>query len=176
MSDTFFFVPRDKASRLTTVYASADDGQAVRAEDGAKGQGAYVDGPRRNFSGGAGLISTASDYARFLEMVRQGGSLDGARILSPRSAAVMTINAVGTLHSGGVMGGLGYSLAFETTESFGANGLSSAGAYGWGGAYGSVYRVDPAEKLTMILMMQLMPNRTDLREKFPNLVYQALVR
>lgn len=176
MDDTFFFVPRDKAPRLTTVYASGDHSKAVRAEDGAKGQGAYVDGPRKNFSGGAGLISTAKDYARFLEMVRQGGALDGARILSPRSAALMTINAVGTLYAGGAMGGLGYSLAFETTESFGANGLSSAGAYGWGGAYGSVYRVDPAEKLTMIFMMQLMPNRTDLREKFPDLVYQALLR
>jgi CubicO group peptidase (beta-lactamase class C family) len=175
MNDTFFFVPRDKASRLTAVYASGADGKAVRAEPGAKGQGAYVDGPRRNFSGGAGLVSTAEDYARFLEMIRRGGELDGVRILSPRSAALMTVNASGTLHSGPA-GGLGYSIAFETVETFGAKGLSSAGAYGWGGAYGSVYRVDPAERLTMVYMMQLIPDGTDLQQKVPNLVYQALVR
>lgn len=174
MNDTFFFVPRDKAGRLTTVYASGSDGKAVRAGDGAKGQGLYADGPRKNFSGGAGLVSTAHDYARFLEMIRLGGALDGVRILSPASAALMTINQVGKLHSAD--GGLGYGLAFETTEVFGGNGLSSAGAFGWGGAYGSVYRVDPANKLTMIFLMQLLPNSTDLREKFPNLVYQALVR
>jgi CubicO group peptidase (beta-lactamase class C family) len=173
MNDTFFFVPKDKAPRLTAVYASGDDGKAVRAPDGAKGQGAYVDGPRRNFSGGAGLVSTARDYTRFLEMVRLGGELDGVRILSPKSAAFMTVNAVGTLHSAT---GLGYSIAFETIDQFGAKGLSSAGAFGWGGAYGSVYRVDPADRLTMIFLMQLIPVNTGLQEKFPNLVYQALVR
>ncbi|MBP8273243.1 MAG: serine hydrolase, partial [Acidobacteria bacterium] len=82
-------------------------------------------------------------------------------------------NASGTLHS---TTGLGHSIAFETTEFFGGNGLAAAGAYGWGGAYGSVYRVDPSDKLTMVFMMQLMPNTTDIREKFPTLVYQALVR
>jgi CubicO group peptidase (beta-lactamase class C family) len=173
MTDTFFFVPREKASRLTAVYASGDDGKAVRAPDGAKGQGAYVDGPRKNFSGGAGLVSTAHDYARVLEMIRLGGELDGVRVLSPKSAALMTVNAVGTLHSST---GLGYSLAFETVDAFGAKGLSSAGAFGWGGAYGSVYRVDPSDRLTMIFLMQLIPDNTGLQEKFPNLVYQALVR
>ena len=163
----------DQAGRLTAVYASDANGLAVRAPDGAKGQGAYVEGPRRNFAGGAGLVSTARDYARFLEMVRQGGALDGVRILSPKTAALMTINQSGTLHSST---GLGYGLAFETTEVFGGNGLSSAGAFGWGGAYGSVYRVDPADGLTMVFMMQLVPNATDIREKFPTLVYQALVK
>ena len=101
-------VTRQRVARLNA------DG--VRAPDGAKGQGAYVDGPRRNFAGGAGLVSTARDYARFLEMVRQGGALDSVRILSPKTAALMTINQSGTLHSST---GLGYGLAFETTEVFG---------------------------------------------------------
>lgn len=174
MVDTFFYVPKDKAARLTSVYASGPDGKALRAPDGSKGQGSYVDGPRKSFAGGAGLVSTARDYGRFLEMVRLGGTLDGIRIISPKTAALMTTNASGTLHAG--MGGMGWSLAFETTESFGGNGLSSAGAFGWGGAYGSVYRVDPDDKLTMVFMMQLMPNSTDIREKFPTLVYQALVK
>jgi CubicO group peptidase (beta-lactamase class C family) len=70
---------------------------------------------------------------------------------------------------------MGWSLAFQTTDQFGANGLSAAGSYGWGGAYGSVYRVDPTERLTMVLMIQLMPNATDIRSMFPNLVHQAVV-
>jgi CubicO group peptidase (beta-lactamase class C family) len=83
----------------------------------------------------------------------------------------MTSNQVGTLHS---LDGLGYSLAFETVERYGASGMSSVGAYGWGGAYGTRYIVDPDARVTMILMIQLLPNLTDVREKFPNVVYQAL--
>src|SRR5690606_13537834 len=85
MTDTRFFLPPDQRSRLATVYTSGDDGKIVRAIDGPRGQGDYVDGPRRSFSGGAGLLSTARDYARFLEMIRNGGVLDGVRILSPRA-------------------------------------------------------------------------------------------
>ena len=106
-------------------------------------------------------------------MIRQGGALGGVRLLSPKTASLMTLNASGTLHSST---GMGYSMGFETTEFFGGNGLSSGGAYGWGGAYGSVYRVDPVDKITMVFLMQLMPNMTDIREKFPTLVYQAFVR
>jgi CubicO group peptidase (beta-lactamase class C family) len=172
MSDTYFFLPETKRARLTTVYGSGAGGTIVRAPEGPRGQGHYVDGPRRSFAGGAGLVSTARDYARFLEMVRRGGELDGVRILSPRTVLLMTTNQVGTLHSST---GLGWSLAFETTDRFGANGLSAPGSFGWGGAYGSVYRVDPTERLTMVLMIQLMPNATDIRSMFPNLVHQAVV-
>jgi CubicO group peptidase (beta-lactamase class C family) len=172
MVDTHFFLPESKRARLTTVYASGAGGKIMRAPDGPLGQGHYVDGPRRSFAGGAGLVSTARDYARFLEMVRRGGELDGVRILSPRTVLLMTTNQVGTLHPSA---GLGFSLAFETTDRFGANGLSAVGSFGWGGAYGSVYRVDPTERLTMVLMIQLMPNATDIRSMFPNLVHQAVV-
>ncbi|MDP2390012.1 MAG: serine hydrolase, partial [Acidobacteriota bacterium] len=129
------------------------------------------DGPRKNFAGGAGLVSTARDYARFLEAIRLGGTVDGVRVLSPRSVRLMATNQVGTLHSAT---GLGFGLGFETTDRFGASGMQSEGSFGWGGAYGSVYRIDPAEKLVMVLMMQLIPNTSDIREAFPNLVYQAV--
>ena len=101
MKDTQFFLPPAQRDRLAAVYASdrGDGGTIVRAPDGAKGQGHYVDGPRRSFAGGAGLLSTARDYARFLEMIRNGGALDGVRILSPRTVELMTTNQVGTLHS-----------------------------------------------------------------------------
>jgi CubicO group peptidase (beta-lactamase class C family) len=170
MKDTQFFLPPAQKDRLAAVYASAE-GKYVRAPDGPRGQGAYLEGPRRNFAGGAGLLSTARDYGRFLEAMRRGGSIDGVRLLSPRSVQLMSTNQVGELHS---TTGLGWGLGFETVDRFGANGMSSAGAFGWGGAYGSVYRVDPEARLVMVLMIQLIPNTTDIREVFPSLVYQAL--
>ena len=172
MSDTHFFLPEAKRDRLSAVYASAD-GKAVRAPDGGRGQGHYVEGPRKSFAGGAGLVSTARDYARFLEMIRNGGAAGSVRILAPRTVKLMTTNQVGTLYP---TAGLGWSLAFETTERFGGSSMDAPGAFGWGGAYGSIYRVDPDARLTMVLMIQLIPNATDIRTRFPNMVYQALVR
>ena len=84
----------------------------------------------------------------------------------------MTTNQVGTLHS---TAGLGFGLGFETTDRYGANGMDAPGAFGWGGAYGSNYRVDPESRITMVLMIQLMPNSTDIARKFSTLVYQALI-
>jgi CubicO group peptidase (beta-lactamase class C family) len=172
MKDTRFFLPPAERPRLAAVYASGTDGTITRAPEGARGQGHYVEGPRRNFAGGAGLLSTARDYARFLEMIRNGGVLDGVRILAPRTVALMTTNQVGTLHSAT---GLGFGLGFETVDRYGANGMSSVGSFGWGGAYGTRYHVDPEARLVMVLMIQLIPNATDLRETFPKVVYQALV-
>jgi CubicO group peptidase (beta-lactamase class C family) len=172
MTDTHFFLPATKRERLTAVYASTDDGGMTRAPDGPRGQGNYVEGPRRSFSGGAGLLSTARDYARFLQMLLNGGELDGVRILAPKTVQLMTVNQIGTIYSSG---GLGFGLGFEIVNSFGAGGMSSAGTFSWGGAYGSNYRVDPKEKLVVVFMVQQIPNRTDLAAKFPTLVYQALV-
>lgn len=170
MTDTQFFLPPADRARFSVVYASKD-ASYVRAPDGARGQGHYVDGPRRNFAGGAGLLSTARDYARFLEAMRLGGTVDGVRLLSPRSVRLMATNQVGTLHS---TTGLGFGLGFETTDRYGAGGMQSEGSFGWGGAYGSTYRIDPDQRLVMVLMMQLVPNGSDLRDAFPNLIYQAL--
>jgi CubicO group peptidase (beta-lactamase class C family) len=172
MKDTQFYLAPAERNRLATLYSSGPDKRIVRAPEGAKGQGAYVDGPRRSFSGGAGLLSTARDYARFLEMIRNGGAIDGIRILSPRSVRLMTTNQVGTLHNAN---GLGFGLGFETTDRYGANGMDAEGAFGWGGAYGSNYRVDPESRMVLVLMMQLMPNATDIQQKFPVAVYQALM-
>jgi CubicO group peptidase (beta-lactamase class C family) len=174
LTDTNFFLPAAQKARLATVYSSgpAPSLAITRTAEGASGQGHYVDGPRRSFSGGAGLLSTARDYARFLETMRLGGALDGVRILSPRAVQLMTTNQVGTLHSAT---GLGFGLGFETTDRYGANGMDSVGSFGWSGAYGTTYRVDPEARLVMVLMIQLMPNATDIRTTFPTAVYQALV-
>jgi CubicO group peptidase (beta-lactamase class C family) len=171
LKDTQFYLPASQRNRLAAVYSSGSDGRVSRAPNGPKGQGDYVDGPRRSFSGGAGLLSTARDYARFLEMIRRGGTLDGVRVLSSRAVELMTTNQVGTLHS---PSGLGFGLGFETTDRYGANAMDGVGAFGWAGAYGSVYRVDPQSKLVMVMMIQLLPNGSDIRDRFPTLVYQSL--
>jgi CubicO group peptidase (beta-lactamase class C family) len=171
MKDTQFSLPPAQRARLAAVYTGAADGTIKRAPDGPRGQGTYVDGPRKSFAGGAGLLSTAPDYARFLETIRRGGALDGVRILSPRTVGLMTTNQVGTLHS---QSGLGFGLGFETTDRYGANGMDSVGSYGWAGAYSSTYRVDPDARLVLVFMVQILPNTTDIGRKFPTLVYQAL--
>ena len=174
LTDTQFFLPAAQKARLATVYSSgpAPALTITRTPEGASGQGHYVDGPRRSFSGGAGLLSTARDYARFLETLRLGGALDGVRILSPRAVQLMTTNQVGSLHSAT---GLGFGLGFETTDRYGANGMDGVGSFGWAGAYGTIYRVDPEARLVLVLMIQLIPNATDIRTTFPTAVYQALV-
>jgi CubicO group peptidase (beta-lactamase class C family) len=171
MTDTYFFVPPEKASRLVTLYLNDSTGRLARAPEGSRGQGHYVQGPRRNFSGGAGIVSTARDYARFLEMIRNRGELDGVRILSPRMVDLMTSNQSGTLYS---QNGMGFGLGFEVVERLGAKGVYSVGSFGWGGAYGSSYMVDPVERLVVVFMINQMPMRTDVAGKFPTVVYQAL--
>jgi CubicO group peptidase (beta-lactamase class C family) len=171
MKDTSFFLPPEKRNRLAAVYSNSN-GMISRAPDGPRGQGNYVDGPRRSFAGGAGLLSTTRDYSRFLEMIRNGGSLNGVRILAPRTVALMTHNQIGTLHS---PNGLGYGLGFQTTDRVGANGLDPVGAYGWAGAYGSMYRVDPNAGVVILMMIQLLPSSTDLGQRFPAAVHQAFV-
>jgi CubicO group peptidase (beta-lactamase class C family) len=172
MADTYFFLPPGKKNRLTAVYGSKPDGTIERAPDGARGQGHYAEGPRMSFAGGAGLVSTARDYARFLQMTLNGGELDGTRVLAPHSVQLMTTNQLGTLYS---TAGLGFGLGFETTDRYGASGMSSVGSYGWGGAYGTGYRVDPKERLVIVLMIQMLPNAASIGDRFPNLVYQALL-
>jgi len=174
MRDTWFYPPPREAARLAAVYQITEGGSLERAPDGPLGQGDYIDGPRVSFSGGAGLVSSARDYARFLQMLDNGGVLDGARILSPSTVRLMTSDQIDTVYRAR---GLGFGLGFEVLTNPGLAGeYGRAGRFGWGGAYGSTYWVDPANDLVAVYMMQLMPRRSmDLGERFRTLVYQALV-
>ncbi|HYO80321.1 MAG TPA: serine hydrolase domain-containing protein, partial [Bryobacteraceae bacterium] len=109
MKDTRFFLSASERARFAAVYSS-NEGTYVRAVEGPTGQGNYVEGPQKSFAGGAGLTSTAHDYARFLECIRRGGELDGVRILSPRAAKLMHTNQSGTLHS---TNGMGFGYGFD---------------------------------------------------------------
>jgi CubicO group peptidase (beta-lactamase class C family) len=173
MIDTSFYLPPSQARRFATVY-SYSQGTLTRAPDPGMGQGDYVNGPRKAFSGGAGLVSTASDYARFLQMLLNGGELDGVRVLSPKSVELMTSNHVGDLYS---QGRFGFGLGFEITEHVGRSGRpGSVGEFGWGGAYYTKFWVDPAEKLVAVFMTQSRPAEgLTVQDQFRALVYQAVV-
>jgi len=170
MADTSFFLPEDKIGRFSGVYAIGKDGKAGPADDPK--DVAYVKGPRVCYAGGAGLLSTAEDYARFLLMLQSGGEWGGVHILSPKSVELMTADHVGPLY-----GSQGFGLGFWVTKELGRNGEpGSVGAYGWGGAYHTTYWVDPGEKLVAVFMTQLLPaTGSDAQGKFKALVYQSII-
>ena len=158
MRDTHFYLPEVKRDRLAAVY-SMKDGTLRRAPaiSAMEAQGAYVDGPRMSFSGGAGLLSTARDYSRFLQMVLNGGELNGVRLLSPSTVHLMTINHLNTITfpwTPGVGFGLGFSVVMDQ-GAYGAPG--SVGEFGWGGAYHSTYWADPETGLLVVYFTQLTP-------------------
>jgi CubicO group peptidase (beta-lactamase class C family) len=176
MRDTHFYLPESKADRFAVVYSAKESGGLERAPEpgGMVGQGAYLKGPRKSFSGGAGLLSTAQDYARFLSMLLNGGELDGRRLLSRKSVELMTVDHI---EGKPFRDGQGFGLGFVVVKDLGARGWpGSVGEYGWGGAYHSTYWVDPKEQLVVVYFTQLIPARgLDDHDKLRALVYQAIV-
>jgi CubicO group peptidase (beta-lactamase class C family) len=189
LQDSHFFLPPEKVDRLATVYSSTDDGSVDRAPDpGHKAaipnygyrcvecanQGSYINGPRKSFSGGAGLLSTATDYATFLQMLLNGGALQGKRILTRKTVELMTVDHTGDI---AYQPGQGFGLGFSIIQDPAATGLpSSVGEYGWGGAYHSTYWVDPAEELIVVYMTQLIPAiDIDDHGKLRTLIYQSII-
>ena len=172
MPDTSFWVPPEKAARLANVYG-LEGGPLKLMETAARSD--FVNGPRKLTSGGAGLVSTAGDYSRFLQMLLNRGELDGVRLLSPQTVALMTADHLGPKARGDADGfGLGF---WVNVKRGGFKELGSEGAYGWGSAYFPQYTVDPKERLVILLMTQLRPaGNSTLALRVRNLTYQALIR
>jgi CubicO group peptidase (beta-lactamase class C family) len=172
MADTHFFLPEEKAGRLAAVCGIGKGGKVGPVDDPR--ESAYLKGPRACYAGGAGLLSTAEDYARFLLMLQSGGEWGGVHILGPKSVELMTVDHLGPLYASP---GAGFGLGFWVTKELGRNGdPGSVGAFGWGGAYHTTYWVDPAEKLVAVFMTQLLPaTGSDAHGKFKALVYQSIV-
>jgi CubicO group peptidase (beta-lactamase class C family) len=172
MKDTCFFLPPEKADRLAPVYG-IEGGKLVLKENSAKTD--YIQGPRKCFSGGAGLLSTANDYGRLLQMLLNGGELDGVRLLGPKTVELMHQNHVGNKYGQDTNG---FGLGFWVNGDLGYYGeLGSEGAYGWGSAYYPQYLIDPKEKLVAFFMAQLRPaGSVTLNQRFKVLTYQALIK
>ncbi|RZL94797.1 MAG: class A beta-lactamase-related serine hydrolase, partial [Variovorax sp.] len=172
----------------TSFYVSDPPRQTRIAEplptDRSFGVGADINDPRvtrRLESGGGGLVSTASDYARFLQMLLNGGSLDGKRYLGPRTLALMTSDhsnagagiLPGPLYLPGA--GYGFGLGFAVRRNEGeAPYPSGAGEYNWGGAGGTYMWVDPKNEMFVVLMLQSPKYRVHYRSLTRNMVYAAL--
>ncbi len=173
MVDTGFDVPQEKLSRFTTNYGKSEEGE-LRSID--RPSSSRFSRPATLFSGGGGLVSTALDYLRFTEMLRNGGELDGVRILQRESVAEMTRDQLSTDSNpipvrGPYAHGLGFGVLLDNRNTGG-----SVGEFQWGGAASTIFWVDPVEELSVIVMTQFMPSRTyPLRSTFKNLVYDALV-
>ena len=181
MVDTHFYLPAEKTSRLSVVY-NQENNKLVRADDDGEeeSQGHYVVGPRKSFSGGAGLLSTSDNYARFLQMLLNGGIYNDNRILSRKSVELMIADQMNGDHYQGVRfpwdWGTGFGLGFSITNQLGDRGvLGSVGEFGWGGAYHSNYFVNPEEKLLVVYFTQVVPISLDDHQKLKALVYQAIV-
>ncbi len=179
MNDTHFYLPREKADRLSTVYSYSPDEGLKRAPDEGtmNAQGNYLDGPRVSFSGGAGLLSTANDYAIFLQMLLNDGEYKGTRILSRKSVELMTRNHLAEGVTFPWDRGTGFGLGFYVIEDLGHRGVTgSDGEFGWGGAYHSTYWVDPTEDLVVVYFTQVRPaGGLDDHGKLRALVHQAIV-
>jgi CubicO group peptidase (beta-lactamase class C family) len=172
MVDTCFYLAPEKSARLANVYGLVQ-GKLTLQETSEKSF--YVYGPRKCFSGGAGLLSTAGDYARFLQMLLNNGELDGVRLLSRKTVELMHANHTGDKYMRDTNA---FGLGFWVIEDLGYYGeLGSEGSYGWGSAYFPQYLVDPQERIVALFMTQHMPSGgLDLNQRFKGLMYQALVK
>jgi CubicO group peptidase (beta-lactamase class C family) len=184
MTETSFDLPESKISRFATVY-SPDGANGIRPMKDPETFGNTImspvesyKAPKKYFSGGAGLVSTAADYAKFANMLLGGGTLGSARILSPKTIELMTVSHTTDLPAGGgLLGpGTGFGLGFRVVTDLGpTQTLGSEGLYGWSGIYGTTFWVDPKEHLVAILMVQRYPG-SPVANLFQPLVYQALTK
>lgn len=174
MADTGFWVDAAQHGRIAEPFELDPDTRApARVPDVRK--------PRRFLSGGGGMVSTAADYLRFAQMLLNGGKLDGVRILAHKTVDLMTSDQLGSAIARGpqYFPGPGYGFGFGVqvrTAAGEAASLGSVGDYGWAGAYGTTFFVDPKERLVVIWMMQRpnLPANAYIWRRMRSLVYTAL--
>jgi CubicO group peptidase (beta-lactamase class C family) len=186
MHDTAFHVPADKTERFTCCYQPEGAGSDLKLQDDAR-ESPYATAPKLE-SGGGGLTSTAHDYLRFCRMMLEGGSLNGVRILSPKTVALFSLNFLpggrdiadmappGT-YSESSYAGVGFSLGCGVKIDVAKARLpGTLGEYFWGGAAATAFWIDPKEELTVVFMTQVMgsPARLTLRRDLRTLVYSAI--
>jgi CubicO group peptidase (beta-lactamase class C family) len=176
MRDTGFYVPAEKAHRLSQIYSNNKEGKTAIMENEPIGD--FLSDPEIH-NGGGGMVSTMDDYLTFARMLLNSGEVNGVRILGRKTVEYMRSNHLPTnlLPYSDWAAGEGYALAMSVTMDEGAlKFMGSEGNFGWSGAASTYFRVDPIENVIIIGMAQFVPNGThryadDLR----NLTYQALV-
>jgi CubicO group peptidase (beta-lactamase class C family) len=194
MSDTGFFVSRDKAHRLAACYSASPQGAMTFHAADRKGGLTLQDDPATSsflsppsfMSGGGGLCSTAADYLTFCRALLNGGELDGVRLIGPKTLALMTSNHLPggktlpelsrSLFSEAAYHGIGFGLGFSVTLDPAQTLIpGSRGEYAWGGAATTSFWIDPAEALIAIFMTQVLPSTaTPIRRELRTMIYSAI--
>jgi CubicO group peptidase (beta-lactamase class C family) len=179
MKDTYFFPPDNKLDRLATAYTYYPEKGLNRFPDAPIKEGTFVysadypsRGPKKLFSGGAGLVSSAMDYARFCQMMLDGGKAGNSRLLSRKTVELMTQDQLGKI---GPEQGFGLGFGVEGVKAP-LSELGSAGEYTWGGFFYTDFTVDPKEQMIVVFMAQLHPTGDLTLDREVNvLAYQAII-
>ena len=175
MKDTMFYVTdKPRQDRIAEPFA----------DDRTIGAGAEFNDPRvsqKMESGGGGMVGTAMDYARFLQMLLNGGTLDGKRYLGPRTVAYMTSDHMGSVVTPGPLylpgPGFGFGLGFAVRKDAGVSPYAgSVGEYNWGGAGGTYFWADPKENMFVVFMMQSPKQRVPYRGLLKDMIYAAILK
>ncbi|MGD0467636.1 MAG: serine hydrolase domain-containing protein [Terriglobales bacterium] len=179
MRDTYFYPPDNKLERLATAYTYYDEKGLDRFPDTPITEGPFtysadypVRGPKKLFSGGAGLVSTAADYMRFCQMMLDGGKAGNTRLLSRKSVELMTQDQLGKVSPDQ---GFGLGFGVDGVKAPLAE-LGSPGEYNWGGFFYTAFSIDPIEQMIVIFMGQLHPSGDlSLNRQTHELAYQAII-
>jgi CubicO group peptidase (beta-lactamase class C family) len=170
MKDTFFYPADSVRPRLVTLYQRTPKGLEKNPNQDGFSTKTY-------FSGGAGLMSTAEDYLQFAQMLTNGGELNGKRYLGPRTVELMSANHVGDMFNGKLgrpAQGMGFGFLMDVILDNVTSGMRLAnGAFGWDGAFGTLFWADPKDKIVRVLMMQT--QTPQLQRDFENAVMQAII-
>lgn len=185
MKDTYFFLPKEKQARLVSLYTQLGTQTKLKVQDSLISLNGtfHRDFPKTNdgtfFSGGAGLSSTAYDYALFGQMLLNDGEFNGKRILSPATIQIMTSNQIGEHLMWGDANktrrfGLGFGILTEYAE---RTLMIPAGSYGWDGMFASHYWTDPKNKMVVVFMRNIWPtDHWDYGDRIKPLIYQSLIK
>jgi CubicO group peptidase (beta-lactamase class C family) len=174
MTDSHFFLPNNKYERLVTVYEEIADKEGITRKPTSHWTEYPISGAKTYYSGGAGLSSTAMDYAKFCQMLLNGGTFNGKRILGRKTVELMTTNQIGELEvwDRGNKFGLGFEIVSEKDH---AKIPSSLGAFEWGGMYYTHYWIDPKEDLVGVVLFQVFPTKGwGIENQFKAMIYEAL--
>jgi len=181
MADTSFFVPEEKRARFADCYSMSGEGRLVPAKLGAFAE------PPATPSGGGGLVSTVADYMRFCETLRRGGTLGDARLLAPKTLALMRSNHLPgrrdladvsvSMFSEALYQGVGFGLGFAMTTDPARTGIAgSPGEYWWGGMASTAFWIDPVEDVCVVFLTQFIPSSTyPIRRELRTLVNASIL-
>lgn len=189
MNDTYFYVPEEKVPRVATLYLKTAAGLEktergktyIRPDAGIEeplDPFWFAKGPKNYFGAGEGLITSAEDYAKFLQMMLSGGTLNGVRLLGRKTVEFMTVDHIPDISCcQQVLGVQGWGLGVSLVKDPGKNHMiGTPGSYYWGGWMSTIWRIDPKEDMFYVLMTQRLPSGAVYQNKFHDLVYQAIVK